>query len=81
MLAMNSSKEHQFAGIDQNDELIGRTAVDFVVGMIHRNERGIPQAPLRILVEGKWVDGKTIFPQNLGKVKKSDSRKKTSSTN
>lgn len=76
MLAMNSSKEHHFAGIDQNDELIGRTAVDFVVGMIHRNERGIPQAPLRILVEGKWVDGKTIFPQNLEKRRKANPGKK-----
>ena len=48
------------AGVNQNDVLIGRTAVDFLVGMIHRNERGIPAIPLRILVEGNWVDGDSL---------------------
>lgn len=48
------------AGINQNDFLIGRTAVDFLVDMFHRNERGIPSVPLRILVEGTWVDGSSL---------------------
>jgi DNA-binding LacI/PurR family transcriptional regulator len=45
------------AGIDQDSRLIGRTAVDTVVAMIHAQERGIPKAPKRILVEGRWRDG------------------------
>jgi LacI family repressor for deo operon, udp, cdd, tsx, nupC, and nupG len=53
------------AGVDQNDLTIGRTAVDFVVGMIHRNERGTPAIPLRILVQGTWHDG----PSLPGKIK------------
>lgn len=52
--------EKVLAGVDQNDRVIGRTAVDFVVGMIHRNERGIPEVPFRILVQGTWVDGKSV---------------------
>jgi len=52
--------EKILAGVDQNDRVIGRTAVDFVVGMIHRNERGIPEVPFRILVQGTWVDGKSV---------------------
>ena len=67
MLIQNASTASQFAGIDQNDDLIGSSAVDFLVGMIHRNERGVPKTPLRILVEGKWVDGKSVFHQNLEK--------------
>jgi len=51
------------AGIDQNEHLIGRTAVDLLVGMIHRNERGIPAVPLRTLVEGEWRDGPSAMPR------------------
>lgn len=67
LLAMSSKTMPGCAGVDQNDRIIGRSAVDFVVGMIHRNERGIPETPLRILVEGKWVHGDTVFHQNVSK--------------
>lgn len=53
--------ETELAGIDQNDLTIGRTAVDLVVGMIHRNERGVPAIPFRLLVQGSWVDGKSVI--------------------
>ena len=56
-----TTNETELAGIDQNDLVIGRTAVDFVVGMIHRNERGVPAIPFRILVQGTWVDGKSVI--------------------
>jgi DNA-binding LacI/PurR family transcriptional regulator len=53
-------KENRFSGIDENVKLIGSIAVDTLVGMIHRNEKGVPQFPLRILVEGIWHEGETI---------------------
>lgn len=52
------------AGVHQNGRTIGRTAVDFLVDMSHRNERGIPQTPLRILVEGIWRDGPSLPRRN-----------------
>jgi DNA-binding LacI/PurR family transcriptional regulator len=55
-----SDKRSEFAGIYQNGPMIGRTAVDILVGMIHRNERGIPEIPMRILIEGSWLDGKSV---------------------
>jgi LacI family repressor for deo operon, udp, cdd, tsx, nupC, and nupG len=58
---VRAQDETEIAGIDQNDRVIGRTAVDFVVGMIHRNERGVPPVPFRILVQGSWVDGKSVI--------------------
>jgi len=70
LLILDSTHDGHFAGIDQNDHLIGRSAVDFLVGMMHRNERGVPDIPLRILVEGKWIEGKTVFHQNLTKAAK-----------
>ena len=49
-----------FAGIDQNSRKIGQLGVDTVVGMIYRNETGIPETPTRILVEGQWQDGESV---------------------
>ncbi len=49
-----------FAGIYQNGPAIGAVAVDFLIGMIHRNERGLPVLPHSLLVEGTWVSGKTV---------------------
>lgn len=48
------------AGISQNDRLIGATAVDFLAGMLRRNERGVPATPIRTLVEGEWKPGKSL---------------------
>jgi len=39
---------------------IGKVAVDFLVGMIHRGERGIPRQQQRLLVEGHWNEGNTL---------------------
>jgi len=35
-----------------------------LAGLIHQNERGIPQYCRRILVEGRWVDG-TSLPNRI----------------
>jgi hypothetical protein len=56
-----------FAGIFQNAPLIGAVAVDFLAGMIQRNERGIPALSHSILVEGIWQDGATIATPVSGK--------------
>ncbi|PTX93892.1 LacI family transcriptional regulator [Spartobacteria bacterium LR76] len=54
------SAESGVAGICQNDKLVGRAAVDYIVDMYNRNERGVPAVPYRVLVEGTWVDGPTL---------------------
>lgn len=52
-----------WAGIDQNDRRIGHVATDTLVGLLHRNETGVPDLPLRILVESTWKDGKSVIPK------------------
>lgn len=64
-----ASKSGQFAGIYQNGPAIGAVAVDFLIGMIHRNERGVPALPHSLLVEGTWVEGKTVRVKNRTKAK------------
>lgn len=51
------------SGVDQNDRLIGRTAVDVLVGMIHRNDKGLPRVPIRTFVDCTWFAGETLRQQ------------------
>ena len=48
------------AGIDQRAEAIGRTAVETLLKQMNVNEQGVPRFPARILVEGRWRDGKSL---------------------
>ena len=57
------SAEGFVSGISENSIRIGEIAVDTVVAMVNRGERGLPQVPYRILVEGQWFAGKSLRPQ------------------
>jgi DNA-binding LacI/PurR family transcriptional regulator len=48
------------AGIDQKTQLIGATAVDLLVAQLHRHERGIPPDPIVSMVEGAWVNDRSV---------------------
>ncbi|MDF7825458.1 LacI family DNA-binding transcriptional regulator [Pontiellaceae bacterium B12227] len=48
------------AGIDQNPEEIGRTAIHALVSQLNENTFGIPTTQKEILVEGRWVDGSML---------------------
>lgn len=48
------------AGLNLRPELQGTTAIDSVVGQIHRNERGLPSDPHTVMVSGRWIDGASI---------------------
>ncbi|MCB1123247.1 MAG: hypothetical protein KJT03_16955, partial [Verrucomicrobiae bacterium] len=48
------------AGVNPNWGEIGYTAVNQVVDQLNRNAYGIPQHPLRILIDGTWVDGPSV---------------------
>ncbi len=45
------------AGIDQNPEEIGRTAVHLLAAEINQNHLGIPGIRSEMLIEGRWQDG------------------------
>ncbi|MEO5914878.1 MAG: LacI family DNA-binding transcriptional regulator [Luteolibacter sp.] len=48
------------AGIDQNPEEIGRVSALAVISLIHDNDFGKPKFTRQILVQGEWVDGKSL---------------------
>lgn len=59
-VASTPFRDHHISGIDENVRLVGSMAVDTVIGMIHRNESGVPANPWRILAEGTWFPGHTV---------------------
>lgn len=50
------------SGIDQHHDLVGSAAIDLVVGQLNRNERGWPESPKLIMIEGTWHEGQTVLP-------------------
>lgn len=59
------SPNDSLAGIYENSIHIGEAATDFLVAMIQRGERGIPLIPQRLLIEGRWITGKTVRRQRI----------------
>lgn len=49
-------------GIDQQPEAIGSVAMRILSGMIFRGERGLPDHPLSIAVEGNWIPAGGTLP-------------------
>jgi LacI family transcriptional regulator len=62
----------KLSGIFQNGPSVGMAAVDFLVAMLQRNERGIPALAHTILVEGTWVEGKTVVSRTSYGAKDAD---------
>ena len=50
----------RMSGIVEDSERVGEIAVDALVGMIRRGERGIPPTPIRTHLEGIWHEAETL---------------------
>jgi LacI family transcriptional regulator/LacI family repressor for deo operon, udp, cdd, tsx, nupC, and nupG len=55
-----SDANSPLAGMYENSTHVGEVVVDFLVGMIHRGEYGIPEHRQRIFVEGTWITGMSL---------------------
>ncbi len=53
------------SGVYENPLEVGKAAVDFLVPMVQRGERGIPKIPQRLHIQGTWIPGKTVRKQTL----------------
>lgn len=45
------------SGIGQNARLIGQSAMDILVGLVRRGERGVPGHPSQWICDGQWIAG------------------------
>jgi len=64
--ARGKGSDRVFSGADENIETIGVAALDLLVTLMHRNERGIPSTPRTVLIDSKWVPGTTVRRMNTG---------------
>ncbi len=55
-----SAGEADWAGTNQNAELVGAAALDLVDAQLRRNEYGIPAQQKTVLIPGHWVAGPTV---------------------
>ena len=49
-----------FSGLDQEVAKMGATAVDQLVSLVERGERGMVERPITVMIDGVWVDGSTL---------------------
>ena len=50
----------EIAGMCERTAVIGACAVDLVVEQLNYNRLGVPEIPKAVVVEGVWVDGKSL---------------------
>ena len=55
-----TEKSGPCAGLDLQPRRLGAVAVETVVGMLHRRERGVPEQPQTITLEATWCEGPTL---------------------
>jgi LacI family transcriptional regulator len=48
------------AGVDHNNEILGRGVIDLILAQVHRGEFGIPAHPTTTVVEGRWAAGPSV---------------------
>ena len=58
-----SRDDGSIAGVNQQQELTGRAAVNVLDSLLTQFEYGIPENPLQTLVEGVWMDGESAPPK------------------
>lgn len=54
------SRNTPLAGIVEDSPRVGAVAMDLLVGMVQRGERGVPVTPIRTHLEGIWHEGRTV---------------------
>jgi LacI family transcriptional regulator len=51
------------SGVYYDPAKVGALAVEMLVGLMHRNEKGVPADPHEVLLSGEWREGRTLPPR------------------
>lgn len=52
--------EEPCAGLDLRPHNLGVRGMELLIGMVLRNERGVPEEPMSVALPVKWADGPTV---------------------
>ncbi|PTY04979.1 hypothetical protein DB347_20015 [Opitutaceae bacterium EW11] len=60
VVSATKSERSLFAGIDERPDSIGAAAIEQLAAMIQRGEKGTPALPKTTMIDGRWIDGKSV---------------------
>lgn len=60
VLIQSDTRKAPLSGIDESNDVIGIAAIDFVVSMLNRQERGLPDTAQVLFIDNHWVEGKSL---------------------
>ena len=60
MVELEDHPEQGSSGVYYDPAKVGALAVEMLLGLMHRNEKGIPADPHEVLLSGDWREGGTL---------------------
>jgi DNA-binding LacI/PurR family transcriptional regulator len=65
-VSLSNSPDYKlgYSGVDERSDLVGAAAIDMLTAHLVRNEIGKPEHRKLTLLEGTWLDGKTLINRN-----------------
>jgi LacI family transcriptional regulator len=60
LVELEDHPEEGSSGVYYDPSKVGALAVETLVGLMHRNDRGIPAGPHEVLLSGEWREGGTL---------------------
>ncbi len=61
LVELQDHPELEHSGVYYDPSKIGGLAVETLIGLMHRNEIGIPKTPHEVLLSGEWREGQTLI--------------------
>jgi LacI family transcriptional regulator len=65
IIDLEAQPQKDFAGVHFDPGKIGALAVETLVGLMYRNETGVPADRHEILLTGEWRDGCSLSRRNI----------------
>lgn len=66
-VSASKAERTPFAGIDERPGEIGAAAIEHLATMIQHGEKGAPAVPRVIMIDGRWVDGRSVTRARTGR--------------
>lgn len=63
LIELEDRPQNGCAGVHYDPAKVGALAIEMLVGLMHRNEKGIPLDQHEILLSGEWREGSTLPPR------------------
>lgn len=64
VLVQPPGEGERLSGLAENNAEVGRAAIDLVVAMMNRQERGVPRYPQTLRIDNQWMDASTLREQS-----------------